>query len=116
MTLEATITALQELTRADSRLAEALGRMHTVQEAADAIMAAAQRQGLTLDADHLATYLEGIRASNAAGELNDEVLENVTGGAGLMVGALALLASACAIGAQAGAFVGLGLIFKKLGK
>ncbi|MFA7436653.1 hypothetical protein [Castellaniella sp.] len=82
------IATVHELIQADPALAETLGQASDQQEAMAAIMAAAERQGVSLDAGHLMP-LDAVRNINLMGELDDVALEDVTGGVGvLLAGAL----------------------------
>lgn len=109
-------TVIDDLISADPSLADTLAEIQDIDRAVHAIIAAARSRGVTVDPALLAAHLECIGTSNASRELDDEALADVAGGAGLMVGALAILASIGAIGGQVAGFVTLGLIFKKLRK
>ncbi|MFA7436651.1 hypothetical protein [Castellaniella sp.] len=91
------IATVRELVQADPALAETLRHGSDRQEVMAAIMAAAQRRGVALDADQLAIPLDAIRNINPTGELDDAALEDVTGGIALTLTIGALVMSALGV-------------------
>jgi len=99
------MTAVQELMSKDEALVKTLETLDQTDESVKAIMASADRHGVALDADELATYLRLASGDGAPEELNDEALADVTGGivwlpvlkvVGLVVGIVAGTASTAA--------------------
>lgn len=112
------LTTLISMTTADPGLKAALKQSTQVDEAVGHIMASADRQGITLDADELAAYVQ-IAPQDDIQEISDEDLADVTGGVmvvGMVIcGAMlvGLAAGAAGLGFGIGVIVGPSLTNKK---
>lgn len=74
------ITQLQKLTTLEPSLIQELKNVKSVETGAEAVMAAARRHDVAVDARELANLLQDIGAPTPKGELSDKDLESVAGG------------------------------------